>query len=418
MKLTQAFCWLKTLSVFAGLQVGIQLLSFLAGLIVIRVLTQEEYALYTIAFTMQGTFNVLANLGISSAIMALAGKIVNNRLTLGRLLYTGLHFRRIFTLLAMIIVGPVMVGLLIKNGAQNLYAFLITLVVLVDLNLNLLVEYYLIILRLTGRVVFLQKVELKSKLMRLTMFLVGFSLYFNALFAVFISSLTSLYKNHAIKREALKDIAIVGPINEEYRAEILKTSKRLAPNMIFYCLQGQLSIWLISIFGTTRGVAEIGALGRFAVIFSFMGEASTNYIIPAFAKIQNRAHFSRRLSQVLLLYFMVTTVLTFFSIRFPLSILWIIGENYLHLKSELTLILVGAIINSFAGMIWAIMLARAWVKFVWLNIPLILVLQLMFAIFGDLTSIRGVLWLSILSTFPGILISLSSIFIEIRKLEQ
>ena len=50
---------------FAWLQLFVQLIGFATGILIVRHLEQREYAFFTIANTMQGTINMLADIGLS-----------------------------------------------------------------------------------------------------------------------------------------------------------------------------------------------------------------------------------------------------------------------------------------------------------------------------------------------------------------
>jgi len=45
---------------------------FLSGILLIRMLEQREYAFFTIANTMQGTLNLLADIGVSVGLVSIA----------------------------------------------------------------------------------------------------------------------------------------------------------------------------------------------------------------------------------------------------------------------------------------------------------------------------------------------------------
>src|SRR4051794_41514805 len=52
----------------------VQGIGFLSGILIIRSLTQQEYAYFTIANTMQGTLNLLADIGISAGVVSIGGR--------------------------------------------------------------------------------------------------------------------------------------------------------------------------------------------------------------------------------------------------------------------------------------------------------------------------------------------------------
>lgn len=71
----KTFYWLKTLSKFVSVQLVVQVLGFASGILLIRTLDKQEYAYFTLANSMQGTMNVLANAGVGSALWAIGGKV-------------------------------------------------------------------------------------------------------------------------------------------------------------------------------------------------------------------------------------------------------------------------------------------------------------------------------------------------------
>src|SRR4029077_19042619 len=61
---------------FASVQVAVQMIGFLAGILLVRRLDQHDYAYYTIANAMQGTINLLADIGISIGFILIGGRIL------------------------------------------------------------------------------------------------------------------------------------------------------------------------------------------------------------------------------------------------------------------------------------------------------------------------------------------------------
>src|SRR5438046_10050730 len=64
---------------FVTVQVIVQMIGFLSGILLIRVLDQREYAFFTIANTMQGTLNLLADIGISIGLVSIGGRVFQDR---------------------------------------------------------------------------------------------------------------------------------------------------------------------------------------------------------------------------------------------------------------------------------------------------------------------------------------------------
>src|SRR5438552_8999470 len=103
---------------FAWVQMLVQLIGFATGILLIRCLEQREYALFTIANTMQGTINVLADIGISIGLVSIGGRVWQDGKRFGELISTGLKFRRKLGAVAVLGVLPLLYIMLAKNGAS------------------------------------------------------------------------------------------------------------------------------------------------------------------------------------------------------------------------------------------------------------------------------------------------------------
>src|SRR6478752_2012884 len=107
---------------FVAVQITVQLVGFLSGILLIRMLDQREYAFFTIANTMQGTLNVLADIGISIGLVSIGGRVWTDRHRFGQLVNTALGLRRKLGLLAVLGVVPILYYLLSRNGASATYS--------------------------------------------------------------------------------------------------------------------------------------------------------------------------------------------------------------------------------------------------------------------------------------------------------
>src|ERR1700716_2432084 len=115
---------------FAVVQGVVQLIGFCSGILLVRSLEQREYAYFTIANTMQGTINVLADVGISIGLVSIGGRVWQDRNRFGRLIVTALHLRRRMGALAVAIITPLLYFMLVKNGASVSYALALIALVL------------------------------------------------------------------------------------------------------------------------------------------------------------------------------------------------------------------------------------------------------------------------------------------------
>ena len=93
---------------FAFAQGAVQMIGFLSGILLVRTLDQREYAYFTIANTMQGTINVLADIGISIGLVSIGGRVWKDRRCIGELVSTALRVGRKLATWAVLAVRPLL----------------------------------------------------------------------------------------------------------------------------------------------------------------------------------------------------------------------------------------------------------------------------------------------------------------------
>src|SRR5215213_1625169 len=101
--------WGKLITLTGAAQIIVQALGFISGILIVRLLSVNEYALYTLANTMLGTLTILADSGISNGVMAQAGKVWQDKKKLGSVLVTGLALRKKFGIISLLVATPVMI---------------------------------------------------------------------------------------------------------------------------------------------------------------------------------------------------------------------------------------------------------------------------------------------------------------------
>ena len=391
---------------FASVQVLVQLIGFASGILLVRRLEQGEYALFTIANTMQGTINVLADIGISIGLVSIGGRVWRDDHRFGELISTGLKLRRKLGAGAILVVTPVLYLMLVKSGASVLYAAMLIGVVLGGLLVQLSLGVLEVVPRLRSDIHQIQKIDFTGSLARLAV-LGGCALVFlNAGVAALVGSGTLLLQYLILRRYAAGIISLHAEENAEDRKAMIGLIRSQAANAVFFCLQGQITIFLITFFGHRVGaVAEVGALGRLAMIFAVLGNLLTNIFAPAFARCQEQ----RRLRW---LYAGIVGAVATFSLLvlggaafLPDEFLFILGNKYSHLQHELLIMVGAATLSMMATVLWTLNASRAWVIGAWLNIPLTLGTQLILIPFTDFSSVSGVLTFNLFSVFPSLILN-------------
>jgi O-antigen/teichoic acid export membrane protein len=405
--ITRALRRARMVGNFAFVQAVVQVIGFLSGILLIRYLDQREYAYFTIANTMQGTLNVLADIGISIGLISIGGRVWHDRQRFGQLIKTASNLRRKLGAIATIVVTPILFIMLVKNGASLPYTFILIALVLTGLSIQLSLGVLSVVPRLLSDVRRIQTIDLVGALLRLFLVVALMALFLNSVAAVAVGAASLLVQYLMLRHYAARSIDLDVPENEEDRQAMQTFIRKLAANAIFFAFQGQITIFLISFFGrNVSSVAEVGALGRLAMVFTVLTNLLTNVFGPAFA----RCHDPKRLRWQ---YTMVVGGVTGFSALlivasafFPRAFLFVLGAKYAHLDQELVLMVSGAVVGALTGTFWTLNASKAWIAGSWLYIPITLSTQIALIPLTDFSSVRSVLIFNLLSTIPNLLLNL------------
>jgi O-antigen/teichoic acid export membrane protein len=392
---------------FAFVQAIVQLVGFASGILLVRWLDQNDYAYFTIANTMQGTINVLADMGISIGLISIGGRVWQDRYRFGQLITTAQHFRRRLGILAILVVTPVLYWLLTRNGASTIYAAVLIGAILLGLMVQFSLGVLAVVPRLRSDVSRIQTIDLTGAIARLIVLVGCAFLFLNAGVAVLVSSMAFLLQYWMLRKYAAGVIDLSAPENAEDRAAMIGFIKNQAANAVFFCLQGQITVFLISFFGSrATSVAEVGALGRLAMIFAVMGQVLTNIFVPAFARCQDAAKLRLQYFTIVVGVAGCCAAVIAAAAFFPNQFLFVLGSKYSHLQRELLLMVAGTVLNVLTGALWFLNASKAWVAGAWLYIPLTLATQVALIPYTDFSNVRQVLMFGVISAVPNLLLNM------------
>ena len=392
---------------FAFVQGLVQLIGFASGILLVRSLDQDEYAYFTIANTMQGTINVLGDIGISMGLVSIGGRVWQDRHRFGQLITTARHLRTRLGFVAILVVTPILYWLLARNGASPLYAAILIAGILIALLIQFSLGILSVVPRLHSALSRIQTIDLTSAIVRLIVLVGCAFLFLNAAVAVFVSAIAFLLQYWMLRRYAAGVVDLNAPENSDDRSAMKNLIKNQAASSIFFCLQGQITIFLISFFGTrAASVAEVGALGRLAMIFTVLGQLHLNVFIPAFARCQTATKLRWQ-------YFAIVSGVTALcaavigaAALFPNQFLFVLGGQYSHLQHELLLMIAGTVMNVLIGTLWVLNASKGWVTGSWLYIPLTLATQIVLIPYTDFSNVSQILIFNLISSVPNLLLNM------------
>ena len=397
-----AFEWGARLLSFSYKEAAIQFLTFFSGLIVVRYLPKSDYALYTLVVSMQATTAVLADSGLSNGVSAIGGPMADNRSKLNSLCDSANKIRLTLTLAVCVVMGPLLAYLLIKQGATVCEAVILCCIMMLSAHMQIAQSFYAQFVRLTLQIATLQKLNFKAALIRLSFIATSISLIPGTATTAIANGATLALQVCYLKKWRKENFTEGRHNSIDYKSKLFYYIKRQAPLSIYYCVYGQISVFLLGIFGTPNSVADIGALGRFSLFYSLLASVMTNLIYPRFARITNLNDLPRRYFQSAVFFVLVGSALPLAAEINPRILLSILGSDYLHLQNELTLMLLSALLGNLSGVLWSLNSARGWTVPAPISIGYSIIIQAVLIYFLDVSSLQGVISLSLYTAMASI----------------
>jgi septum formation topological specificity factor MinE len=319
-------------------------------------------------------------------------------------------------LITLPVVIPSLVWLLVRNGANAPMTAILVAAVLLGCGFELMTRIYAVALRLKSEIRQIQNQALVGAFVKLAIVGIGVLLWFNVEIAIFAVVTGYAVQYWMLRLWNTNNLDGRAPGDPEMRSEILAVVKKQAPHTIYYCLQAQIIVWLISVFGNADRVADVGALGRLAVVFSILGAVTSEILFPAFARVQSAQMVRRRYLQIVFAYAAISGLLIGVVALFPGQVLAVLGSRYSHLHTEGLLMAVCSVLGTIEGLVWGLNATRAWIAspimFITMDIAVLAVL----VHFLNISTVRGVLELSIISTVPSIAFAVLYAFLRINRM--
>jgi len=396
--------WGKLISITGSAQLLIQGVGFVSGILIIRLLPVQEYAFYTLVNTMLGMISVLSDGGISTGVMSSGAKVWQDPNKLGTVLETGLDLRKKFAKGSLIVSVPILFYLLIHNGASVLMSLLIAASMIPAFYAALSDSLLEIVPKLHQNILPLQKNQVAVGVGRLILTALTMFIFPWAFVAILATGIPRIWGNFQLRKIVYKVVSKNQKPNIEIRNGILKLVRRILPSSIYYTFSGQISIWLISIFGNTTSLAQLGALGRLSMLLGLVSSIISMLIIPRFAKLaENKVVLLQRFLQLTGGLFILFILIILLVYLFPNPILWLLGKSYYGLEKEFVLSIIASCIGLMSGVIFSIYTCRGWaikpVISITINVSSIVIL----ASTLDLSSLQGALYLNIGIALVGLL---------------
>jgi O-antigen/teichoic acid export membrane protein len=385
---------LRILAIYTAGQGLVQLSGLVIGLSLLRLMNVDYYAQFSVAFGFQTTLGILTDLGFSGTIIALVGPRGQDPNVVGAYIRSGIHMRNVMLAFITPIAAVFYVGIARLHHWGILTSALLFLSIVASINFTGMASYYGAPLVIRGRLAHFYRHQFAGAIFRI---IAGGVLYLcgglNAWTMSWANALGFLLIGWLNKKESLPFMALPVHPRREATRQMVRYVTPILPSVIFFALQGQLSLFLISFFGHTRSIAEVAALGRLAQIFFVLSGFNAVVIEPFMARLPNERVF-RSFLTVLAAALSICFVISLCGFIAPRLFLFVLGAKYASLQRETGWMVLGSCMAYLVGVIWTMNAARRWVYWAtsWVTIGLILCTQIVFVWLVRMDSTMHVVW--------------------------
>lgn len=396
--------WGRLLGHFLAGQLSIQAINLATGLLLVHLLPVDQYARFGVAFAFQTTIAMLVDVGFSNSIVALVGRHGSDPKVVGGYIRSAQHYRnRMFILIA---AGAAVAFPLVTYhqawGAPVKAALFAAILSSVFLQRQMMYGAPLLIHR---KIVPYYSAQFAGAAIRLALAILLFELGF--LTAVTTAWLTTLMIGingtlyHIQARPLLHEPRRSDP---RFNRDMIKLIMPLIPGIVFTAFQGQIAVGLITIFGKTRSIAEVAALGRLGQLFAVFTAFNSVLIEPHVAGLA-APMLRRRYILIALGGCTLALLVTLGAFAFPGPLLWLLGHSYRNLRLDVGWVVAASCVGYVAGLLWVMNAARKFLYwwYTWAYIGIVLVSQIVCVTFMDLSSTRHVIYFMLIGNAATLL---------------
>jgi O-antigen/teichoic acid export membrane protein len=392
--------WILLVTSFLAGQGSVQLINLISGFLLLRWLSVEAYAQYSIAFGFQSTLSILVDLGFSGSIIALVGDRISDKKVIGSYIRSAKHYRNRLFLVALPIAIITFFLVTYKQHWDVITQIFLLSSIISSLFFQGWVAYYSAPLLIHKQLKKYYEPQIIAALCRLVILYVLYILsvlvsWSSAWVNSFILAFNGFYYNRSAQNLVLEPKVSDPKINREMLSYIAP----VIPVIFFTALQGQVLVFIIALFGETKSIAEVGALGRLGQIFMIFSASNSVIIAPYIAKIPLQSLVKKYL-QILAAAIGISIILSMIGFIFPNFFLFILGSKYQDLQLELSFSILVASINYTTGVISSMNSARRWI-FWWgnlLEITVILSIQITCILLMNLDTTIQAIYFSLITT--------------------
>jgi O-antigen/teichoic acid export membrane protein len=361
--------WFHMLTAFVSLEIAAQACAAFASFLVVRNLDKEHFAWYSLAFNLQSTLANFTLLGIGTGMISMSGQWIGDREKMGALAASAFKYRSLLLTIVGPVVLPIFGYLLLKNGCPVWHTVALVALAICLLFVELNRQIFSAPIRIVGRYNFLQRAGLVESVSRVAalglLILLG---WLSAATTLLVSVLVAgSVVRFFVRKGAQEFIAPHSAPDREIERRLTKLNLNVMPSTITFVFQAQIGLAMISFFGKTASVADLGALTRIALLLMVPQAIVTKIIEPKLARAKEGADLWGKFGASVILVAMMAGCGFALMFLFRHQFLWLLGKEYWYLEKELVFYSGVVCTATLTSMSVMLLYARGWADYMWIS---------------------------------------------------
>lgn len=355
--------WTRLFLEFALTQGFAQAAGMLSGLIYVRVMPVDQYALYALSLGSLSFVSLGSDLGLTGSLgyfwrqSGQSESAIETKITAVR------RLRSAFLAAAAIIAGVMLYQTATHQqvAPASVLGCFALIVMTVWSQTHAMIDIQL--MRLRGRQRQSYYCDVAGSLARMmaagAMIVTGVTTAWFGLAGGLLGSLTILAAVQSMTGPPGRGS---GTIDRETWREIARYLVPMLPGIAVFMVQDPLILWFAATYGGQTPVAETFAAGRPAAVLALLGNFIVIVVAPRLAGLKDDAHFARMVAYLLAALGLASLAVVVFAYVAPSVPLLLIGHRYAHLEKEVVIALITASFNVLIALLAIANRLRGWVR--------------------------------------------------------
>lgn len=349
--------WVRLAGVFLASQGLVQIVNLTVGLLLVHLLPVDQYALYTVATALLAFLAMGSNLGVSNAVITQGARLANDAQALGSLFNAALfQCRRLYAVAFPILLAASAAMLMPHDWSLAAKISVVALLAASGwMRVPTMIATAILNTRHDSRGLF--RVGMSEGLTRLALvpLCVVWPYATIALVANFVGATLARWTG---QRQIQPLVDCGAPPSPAQTAAIRGFFMPLVPSVIYAALQGQIAILILSLFGSTNAIAEVGAIMRLNQII-VLGMLLNPFLVqPVLARQLDRARFINHVGLIIAGLAAISAIVMASAFAVPNWWLLILGGSYAGLERELPVALATGMLTLVGGTLYTVVISR------------------------------------------------------------